>query len=80
MRIFMQVILVEKRHNIFKCHIPVLLPVICDSAYVFGLSGHSQKKGFSLDLCKSLVALMDVSSNMKEQSEKRLSRFCVACF
>ncbi|KTF88697.1 hypothetical protein cypCar_00010020 [Cyprinus carpio] len=30
-------------------------------------AGHSQKKtGFSLDLCKSLVALMDVSSNIRD--------------
>lgn len=42
------------------------------------LSEHSWKKtGFSLDLCKSLVALMDVSSTMKHKIEKRLPGVCV---
>ncbi|XP_042599090.1 calpain-14-like isoform X1 [Cyprinus carpio] len=39
-------------------------------------AGHSQKKtGFSLDLCKSLVALMDVSSNIRLSVTGRLSEF-----
>lgn len=63
----------------FKAHTPALFPFICQiwSMFFFlsDLSGHSQKtSGFSLDLCKSMVALMDVSSTIKDQGEKRLVR------